>query len=144
MLGNQLERSLRIVGGRFDLAAMTDDAGILQQTAHVARAELRDQGGIEILEGLPEVLALAEDGDPAEPGLKSFEANLLEQPAIVGDRPPPLVIVIPDVQLVFARPPAALHFLLTFFVLAVFRGASDSSCALTRLNSARTIGSTSG
>ena len=51
VLVDQLERALGVVDRRFDLAAMPDDAGVLQQALHVARAEARDHGRLEILEG---------------------------------------------------------------------------------------------
>jgi hypothetical protein len=38
--------------------------------------------------------------------LKSFEADLLEQPPVVDDRSPPLLIVIAEIQWIAARPPA--------------------------------------
>ena len=104
VLVDQLERALRVVDRRFDLAAMADDAVVLQQPLHVARAEARDHGGLELREGAAEVLALAEDRDPAQARLKTFEADLLEQPPVVGDRPAPLVVVVVDVERIGARP----------------------------------------
>ena len=95
---------------------MADDAGVLQQPLHVARAEASHRGRLEILERLAEVVALAKDGDPAQARLKAFQADLLEEPAIVGDRPSPFLVVIPDVELVLTRPPAPFHFFLAFFV----------------------------
>src|SRR5690349_23199846 len=115
---------------------MPDDAGVFQQALHVAPAKLCNDGGIEIPEGLSEVLALAENRDPAQPGLKALEADLLEQTAVVGDRPAPLVIVIPDVEVIFTRPPAAFHFFDTFFAFLTFAAfglASASRAALTFL-----------
>src|SRR5688572_16457341 len=78
LLVDQLERALRVVDGRFDLAAMADDAGILQQALHVAGAETGDRRRIEILEGLAEVVTFAKDRYPAEPRLEALEADLFE------------------------------------------------------------------
>ena len=142
-LVDQLERALRVVDRRFDLAAMADDAGVFQQPPHVARTEAGHRGRLEILERPAEVIALAKDGDPAQAGLKTFQADLLEETAIVGDRPSPFLVVIPDVERVLTRPPAPLHFFLAFFS-GGFGPTSASSCALTFLNSERTAGSTSG
>ena len=86
---------------------MPDDAGVLQQALHVARAKARHHRGLEILEGAAEVVALAEDRDPAQARLKAFEADLLEQPPVVGDRPAPFVIVVVDVELIGAGPRAS-------------------------------------
>ena len=55
------------------------------------RAILRE---VEAGEGVAEILALAEDRQPRQAGLEALEADLLEQPEIVGDRPPPFAIVI--------------------------------------------------
>src|SRR5262245_58043495 len=131
---------------------MADDAGVFDQSLHIARAKLRDDLRVETLERLPEILALAKNRDPAQARLKSLEADLLEQPVIVDDRPSPFTIVIGDVQLVLTWPPASLHFLAEAFVARFFLALFDffslglisaSSDALMRRNSARTVGSTS-
>ena len=41
-----------------------------------------------------EILALAEDREPGQAGLEALEADLLEQPEVVGDRPAPFAVVI--------------------------------------------------
>jgi hypothetical protein len=41
-----------------------------------------------------EGVALAEDGQPGEAGLEALEAELLEEAAVVVDRPPPLGVVV--------------------------------------------------
>ncbi len=86
---------------------MPDDAGVLEQALHIARAKTRHYRGLEILEGAAEVVALAEDRDPAQARLKAFEADLFEQPPVVGDRPAPFMIVVMEVQLVRAGPRAS-------------------------------------
>ena len=53
---------------------------------------------IEPGERRPEGLALAQDGDPCQPGLEALEAELLEQPDVVDNRTPPLVVVVRPVQ----------------------------------------------
>jgi hypothetical protein len=45
-------------------------------------------------QGAAECVTLAEDREPAQAGLEAFEAQLLEQPVIVGDGHAPLVVVI--------------------------------------------------
>ena len=57
-------------------------------------AETGDAVDIETLERGAEVLALGEDGPPAQAGLKSLERQLLEQALVVRDRKSPLGVVI--------------------------------------------------
>ena len=73
---------------------------------HVAVVESRHLCDIELGERSPKVLALAQDRQPRQPRLEPLQAQLLEQPPIVVDRPPPLVIVIGDVIGEVAGPPA--------------------------------------
>ena len=85
---------------------MTDDARIGQEAPHRAAVEARHARGIEAAEGLPEVLALAQDGQPAQPGLESLEADLFEETTVVVDGKAPLLVVIADIERVRPRPPA--------------------------------------
>src|SRR5688572_11746583 len=73
---------------------MADDARILQQALHVAGGEASDAPEIEAMERRPKILSLGQDGAPAQPGLKTLQAQLLEQAPIVPDRETPLRIVI--------------------------------------------------
>ena len=86
---------------------MADDAGVLQQPLDIRFGERGDAVEIEAVEGLAEILALAQDGQPRQAGLETFEADLLEQPDVVGDRAAPLMVVIMAVEFVLARPGAA-------------------------------------
>src|SRR6185503_6106209 len=81
--------AFRVVDRRLDLAAVPDDALVLQETRHVARPEPGDAIDVEPGKRLAERGALAENRQPAQAGLKAFEADLLEEAAIVGDRRPP-------------------------------------------------------
>ena len=62
---------------------------------------------VEAGEGAAEILALAQDRQPGEAGLKALEAELLEQAAVVGDRPAPFVVVIGRDSRHGRAPPAA-------------------------------------
>src|SRR5262245_58188501 len=86
---------------------MADDAGIAEQALDILIAEIRDPVKLEIFEGLTEVLALAQDGEPRKPRLETLEAYLLEQTPVVRDRTAPLVVVIVTVKPVIAMPEAA-------------------------------------
>ena len=94
---------------------MADDARVPKQPLDVALAEARDRFGIEAGEGGAEVLALAQDRQPRQPGLEALEAQPLEQAALVGDGPSPLLVVVGDVGRV--RLPAANVALTTSFDL---------------------------
>jgi len=96
-----------IVDGGVDLPAVADDAGVAEQAVDVGRPEPGDDPGVEVGEGAPEVVALAQDRQPRQTGLEALEADLLEQPVIVMDVPSPLVIVVGDVVGILPRPPAA-------------------------------------
>ena len=103
----ELDRPLRVVDCRFDLAAVANDAFVPKECRHVARREPRDAIDVEVHECAPEVLALPEDRQPAQTGLEAFEADLLEQTSVVFDRLSPLAIVILDVERIAPTPPAA-------------------------------------
>ena len=97
---------------------MAHDARVREQTRDVLLGEARHPIDLEPGKHLAKRVALAEDGQPAEPGLKAFETDLFEEPVVVGDRPAPLLVVIPHVKGIGAAPPAAgwgqvliLHFL---------------------------------
>src|SRR5690606_8155270 len=76
----------------------------------VARAVARDLVEIEAVEGLAVGRALAQDGDPGEPGLRAFEHQELEETSIVVHRNAPLPIVVSEVERVLPGPGAALQF----------------------------------
>src|SRR5262249_330312 len=67
----------------------------------------RDLLGLEIVEGAAEILALAQDGDPGEPGLEAVEDQLLVERAVVIFGDTPFGVMIGDVERVLPRPGAA-------------------------------------
>src|SRR5690606_26156459 len=67
----------------------------------------RHPGEVEPVEGAPEVLALAQDGEPGQPRLEAFQAELLEEPLVLGHRTAPLLVVIVLVVRQARLPPAA-------------------------------------
>ncbi len=86
---------------------MTNDAGITEQALHIGGTESGDRLEVETGERGAEVVPLAQDGQPRKAGLKPFEADLLEQPPVIGDRPSPLVVVVADIKRVVTAPPTA-------------------------------------
>ena len=73
---------------------MTHDSGVAEQPCDVVLIEPGDPFDVESVKYLTEGAPLPEDGDPREAGLEPFEAQFLEQPAIVTNGSAPLIIVI--------------------------------------------------
>jgi hypothetical protein len=94
---------------------MADDARIGEQPLDVALAEARDALRVEAGERTPEVAALAQDRQPREARLEPLEAEPFVDPALVDDRPAPLLVVVALVQLV-GRVPAALQATVTLTI----------------------------
>ena len=93
----------------FDLHAVAHDAGVLHQLLDLLRRVARDLLRLEIVEGAAEIVALAQDRDPRQPGLEAVEHQLLEERAVVVFRHAPFVVVIGDVERVVLRPGAAVQ-----------------------------------
>src|SRR5258708_26996725 len=68
------------------------------------RVVARDLFGLEIVEGATEVVALAQNCDPRQPGLETVENEFFVQRAVVIFRHAPLGVVISHIRRVFARP----------------------------------------
>src|SRR5215210_3328 len=86
---------------------MAHDAGVAEQTLHVALAERGHRVDLEIRERRTEVLALAQDREPREPGLEALEHHALVEAAVVAHRPPPLLVVVALIVRRGSAPPAA-------------------------------------
>ena len=99
-----------IADRRFDLAAMSHDAGIAEQALDVALPEARHLLEVELRERRAERVALPQDREPRQPRLEALETELFEEPAIVGDRKAPLVVVVVDVEPGGAVDPEAAAF----------------------------------
>jgi hypothetical protein len=57
-------------------------------------AKARDLGEVVAREGGVEILALAQDGQSGEAGLKTLQTDLFEQAPVVIDRPAPFAVVV--------------------------------------------------
>src|SRR2546425_11480118 len=101
-----LQEASRVGDGRFDLQAIPDDTLISHQACNVRLAESRHFPSIEVLERLPEVVALAQDDNPAQPRLEALQGQHLEDLPIVMDRHAPFLVVILTVQRILSAPPA--------------------------------------
>src|SRR5262249_24333193 len=97
-LVHDLEIGARGEHSAFDLRAVAHDTRIGHQPRDLCRAVARDFPRIEAVERAAEILALAQDGDPGEAGLKAVEHELLVERAVVELRHAPFLVVIGDVE----------------------------------------------
>src|SRR2546426_1105678 len=101
-----VEKPPRVSNGRFDFQAIANDARVSHQARDVGLAESRHFPHVEVFERLPEIVALAQDGNPAQPRLEALQCQQLEDLPIFMDRHAPLLVVILTVQRVLPAPPA--------------------------------------
>jgi len=106
-LGDEIAGASRILQHCGDLAAMADDAGIVQEPRDLRLTPAGQQGEVETGEGAAEMLPLGENGAPAQPGLEALQTELFEQPPIIGHGPSPFAIVIGFVEGIAHAPEAA-------------------------------------
>lgn len=102
----EIEGTVGVVDGGEDFPAMADDAGVENEAFDVGVIEVGNLIEIKIGKGSAEIFAFAEDGEPGEPGLKSFEADFFEEAEVIGDSPTPLIVVVTKVIFIIAAPPA--------------------------------------
>ena len=95
-----------VVDGGFDLAAMAHDACVAEESLDIGGPKARHNLEVKPAERGPEVLPLAQDRQPRQPGLEPLEAHLLVQAHVVGNRQTPLGVVIRLVVVVALAPPA--------------------------------------
>src|SRR5262249_49770296 len=102
---------IRARGGdrALDLGAIAHDAFVAHQRLDLALAVAGDRGRLEAVEGAAEIVALAQDGDPRQPGWEAVEHEFFAQGAVIVLGPPPLGVVIGDVERVLPRPGAAVE-----------------------------------
>src|SRR5262249_36076295 len=102
---------IRARGGdrALDLGAVAHDAFVAHQRLDLALAVAGDRGRLEAVEGAAEIVALAQDGDPRQPGLEAVEHELFVQRAVIVLGHAPLGVVIGDVERVLPRPGAAVE-----------------------------------
>ena len=101
------EPGARAGNGRLDLGAVAHDAGVEHQRLDLRLVEAGDHRRIEAREGLTEVLALAQDGDPGQARLEAVENEFFEQRPVVEFRHAPFRVVVRDIEGIGAGPPAA-------------------------------------
>src|SRR4029077_11365640 len=102
----QAERGARVGDHRADLGPVPDDAAVGHQPGEVLVAEGGHDAGVEPREGGAEVLPLAQDRQPGQPGLEALQAEPLEDGRVAVQRAAPLLVVVRDV-LGGTQPPRA-------------------------------------
>ena len=95
--GVELAHGARVRERRLDLGPVADDPRVGHQALDLGLTVPGDARVVEAVEGGAEVLALAQDREPGEAGLERLERQPLVEPAVVGDRPAPLLVVVGDV-----------------------------------------------
>src|SRR5437899_4987808 len=101
-----LEEATRVGDGAFDFQAIEDDALIVHQARDIRVIKSGDLTRIKVLERLSKVIALSQDGNPAQPCLEALQDQHLEYLSIVMDRDTPLLIVIFTIKRIISAPPA--------------------------------------
>ena len=72
--------------------------GSASSFADFARVVARDLAGVEVVEGTAVVVALVQDGGPAQAGLGAFQNQELEEDAVVMLRHAPFLVVVLDAR----------------------------------------------
>jgi len=93
----QFQKLLGVRAKRFDLSAMSNDAGIREQANNVFVTHPDQQLGTKREERAAHMPALPQHRDPTQSGLESFQHQEFEQFTAVARRYAPFAIVIADV-----------------------------------------------
>ena len=93
-----VQKSFGILNRGRDLQAIANDSFVREQLLNPALIVSCDLSRVEIVESAPVILAFSQNRFPAEPGLRTFENQKLEQCPIVVNGDTPLTIVIIDRQ----------------------------------------------
>src|SRR5260370_21447275 len=101
---HDLQIAVRAGDRALDLGAVADDAGVVHQRMQLFGVVARDLFRDEIVEGAAKVVALAQDRDPRQPGLKTVEDELFVQRAVIIFRHAPFGVVIGHIERIFAGP----------------------------------------
>ena len=124
-----LERRLGVGDGGFDFEAIADDARIGEKRSDLPPIVAGNLLGIEPIHGLAVVLALLQDGLPAQPRLRPLQNQELEEPPVIVKRDPPFPIVVGESQFGL-RPRAAPQQRLSVHQVLPRRDVRRISCPL--------------
>jgi hypothetical protein len=84
---------------------MAHNSGVQKKSLDIALRKASHLEELEICEPPTKVLPFAQDGEPTQTGLKSLEADFLEEAAIIGDRVAPFFVVVATIVLGGGAPP---------------------------------------
>ena len=96
-----------VMDNGFDFSTVAHDSGIGEKAGAVEGVESGYFFEVEAGEGLAEVFAFTEDGDPGEAALECFEGEFFVEAEVIGHRAAPFLVVVFEVEGVLAGPPAA-------------------------------------
>lgn len=102
-----LQKRLGVEGGGGNFETVAHNARILQKLLVLGLVVASDDRRVKAIKGGAEVFALAQNGEPAQPGLKAIENDELEVFGVVVNRHPPLGVVVGDFNRVVVVHPAA-------------------------------------
>lgn len=100
------DEKARIGDGRFYFQPVADNAVALRKALHIGVGHGGHSLDVEIAERAAVTLALFQNGEPAEAGLRTLQDEELKECAVVGNRPPPLRVVVTHIGFVGAAPTA--------------------------------------
>lgn len=100
------DEKARIGDGRFYFQPVADNAAALRKALHIGVGHGGHSLDVEIAERAAVTLALFQNGEPAEAGLRTLQDEELKECAVVGNRPPPLRVVVTHIGFVGAAPTA--------------------------------------
>lgn len=100
------DEKARIGNGRFYFQPIADNAVAPHKTLHIGIGHGGHSLDVEIAERAAIALAFLQNGEPAETGLRTLQNEEFKECTVVGDRPPPLRVVIAHINFVGAAPTA--------------------------------------
>src|SRR5208337_5544510 len=89
-----VEKLLRIVHCRFHLQPVAYDTLILQQRFYFIRIISGNSLGVEIVESGAKIFAFAQNGNPAQSRLRTFQQEELEECAVIMLRHAPFLVMV--------------------------------------------------
>jgi hypothetical protein len=92
------KKSFCVLYRRFDFQPIAYDTGIAEEFLDFARVVASDFAWIEVVKGSPVILALLQNGDPAQARLCTFEDKELEEQSVVVHRYTPFMVMVRPVQ----------------------------------------------
>jgi hypothetical protein len=102
-----LDESLCVVHGAFNLQAVPHNPCVLQQLRDLGFIILRDLADVEIVKSLPVCIPFPQNRNPAQSGLCAFENQLLKEMAVVVHRHAPFFIMILLIERIISGPGTA-------------------------------------